>query len=169
MRTGSRRILKFATMAAVLAIWVVLLRPQSLGGPALYIVIRGTSMLPTYQNGDLVVIEAAPRYAAGDAVAYRVPSGEIGEGHVIVHRITGGDGTDGFTVQGDNNNAVDPWMPRATDVAGKSWVVVPGVGRLIAIVHQPVIAGGLAAGVMVSLILAGQSRPKRAKPAARAP
>jgi hypothetical protein len=64
---------------------------------------------------------------------------------------------------------VDPWMPRATDVAGKSWVVVPGVGRLIAIVHQPVIAGGLAAGVMVSLILAGQSRPKRAKPAARAP
>jgi signal peptidase I len=169
MKTGSRRILKFATMAAVLAIWVVLLRPQSLGGPALYIVIRGTSMLPTYQNGDLVVMQSAPSYAAGDAVAYRVPSGEIGEGHVIVHRITGGDGTDGFTVQGDNNNAVDPWMPRAIDIAGKSWAVVPGVGRLVTIVHQPVIAGGLAAGVMVSLILAGQSRPKRAKTAGRAP
>jgi signal peptidase len=155
-----RRSLKFATMAAVLAIWIVLLRPQSLGGPALYIVIRGTSMLPTYQNGDLVVMQRAPAYVVGDTVAYRVPSGEIGEGHVIVHRITGGDGRDGFVLQGDNNDAVDPWMPRATDVAGKAWLVVPGAGRVIAIIHQPVIAGGLAAGVMVSLILAGQSRPR---------
>ena len=160
MKRGSRRILKLTTMAAVLAIWVVILRPQSLGGPALYIVVRGTSMLPAYQNGDLVIVQSAPVYVVGDAIGYRVPSGEIGEGHVIVHRITGGDGTAGFVVQGDNNNAVDPWMPRATDIAGKSWAVVPGVGHLIAIIHQPVIAGGLAAGVMVSLILAGQSRPK---------
>ena len=160
MKTNSRRILKFATTAAVLAIWVVILRPQSLGGSALYVVIRGTSMLPTYENGDLVVMQSAPLYVVGDAIAYRVPSGEIGEGHVIVHRITGGDGTDGFTVQGDNNNAVDPWMPRATDIAGKRWVVIPGVGRLVTMIHQPVIAGGLAAGVMVSLILVGRSRPK---------
>jgi signal peptidase len=127
-------------------------------------------MLPTYQNGDLVVMQPAPVYVVGDAIAYRVPSGDIGEGHVIVHRITGGDGTDGFVLQGDNNNAVDPWMPRATDVAGKAWLVVPGVGHAIAIVHQPVIAGGLAAGVMVSLILAGQSRrrPARRPPPAAA-
>jgi signal peptidase I len=169
MKTGRRRTIKFATTAAVLAIWVVLLRPQSLGGSALYIVIRGTSMLPTYQNGDLVVMQSAPTYATGDAIAYRVPSGEIGEGHVIVHRITGGDGTDGFLVQGDNNDAVDPWVPRTTDIAGKSWLVVPGVGRLVTMIHQPVVAGGLAAGVMVFLILAGQSRPRRAKPAGRAP
>jgi signal peptidase I len=160
MKKGPRRILNVATMAAVLAIWVILLRPQSLGGPALYIVIRGSSMLPTYQNGDLIVMQAAPVYGVGDPVAYRVPSGEIGEGHVIVHRITGGDGTIGFTVQGDNNDAVDPWMPRATDIAGKSWVVIPGVGRFIAMIHQPVIAGGLAAAVMVFLILAGQSWPR---------
>jgi signal peptidase len=117
-------------------------------------------MLPSYQNGDLVVMQAAPVYVIGDAIAYRVPSGEIGEGQVIVHRITDGDGTDGFVVQGDNNNAVDPWRPRASDIAGKSWVVVPGVGRFVTMIHQPVVAGGLAAGVMVSLILAGQSRPK---------
>jgi signal peptidase len=160
MKRHARRLLKFGTMAAVLAIWVVFLRPQSLGGPASYIVVRGTSMVPTYQNGDLVIIQSAPGYAAGDAIAYRVPSGEIGEGHLIVHRITGGNGTDGFVVRGDNNDAVDPWMPRSTDIAGKSWVVVPGVGRVIATIHQPVIAGGLAAGVMVTLILAGQSRPR---------
>jgi signal peptidase len=160
MTERARRLLKFGSTVAALVIWVVILRPQSLGGPASYIVIRGTSMLPTYQNGDLVIMQSADVYTVGDPVAYRVPSGEIGEGHVIVHRITGGNGTDGFVVQGDNNNAVDPWRPRATDIAGKSWAVVPGAGRLIAIIHQPVIAGGLAAGVMVSLILAGQSRPK---------
>lgn len=161
-----RRLLTFGTLAAVLAIWLVLLRPQSLGGSALYIVVRGSSMVPTYQNGDLVIMQSAPAYAAGDAVAYRVPSGEIGAGHVVVHRIAGGNGADGFVVQGDNNDAVDPWMPRATDVAGKTWLVVPGVGRLIAFIHQPIIMGGLAAGVMVSLILAGQSRPR---PARRSP
>jgi signal peptidase len=139
---------------------MLILRPQSLGGPAMYIVLRGTSMLPTYQNGDLVIMRAAPVYAIGDSIAYRVPSGEIGEGHVIVHRITGGNGTDGFVVQGDNNNAIDPWMPRAGDIAGTSWLVVPGAGRVVAFIHQPVIAGALAAGVMVTLILAGQSRPR---------
>jgi signal peptidase len=160
MKKHARRLFKFGTMVAVLTIWVVILRPQSLGGPALYIVVRGSSMLPTYQTGDLVVMQAASDYVVGDVIAYRVPSGEIGEGKVIIHRITGGDGMNGFVVQGDNNNAVDPWTPRATDVTGKAWAVVPGAGRLVAIIHQPVIAGGLAAGVMVSLILAGQSRPK---------
>ena len=160
MKRRASRLLKFGTMFAVLAIWIVILRPQSLGGPALYIVVRGTSMLPTYQNGDLVIMQSAPVYAIGDPIAYRVPSGEFGEGHVIVHRITGGDGTDGFAVQGDNNDAVDPWMPRAADIAGRTWAVVPGAGRLIAMIHQPVIAGGLAAGIMVALILAGQSRPR---------
>ena len=79
-------------------------------------------------------------------------------------------GADGFVLQGDNNNAVDPWMPRATDVAGKAWLVVPGVGRVITIIHQPIVAGGPAAGVMVSLILAGQSRPRptRRRPCRRA-
>ena len=150
-------------MVAVLAIWVFILRPQSLGGPAMYIVVRGTSMQPTYQNGDLVIVQSAPVYVAGDAIAYRVPSGEIGEGHVIVHRIKGGNGTDGFRVQGDNNDAIDPWTPRATDIAGKSWVVVPGVGGFVAFIHQPVVAGGLAAGIMVTLILLGQSTPKRTR------
>ena len=125
---------KFITMVAILAIWVFILRPQSLGGPAQYIVIRGTSMLPTFQNGDLVIVQSSPTYVAGDAIAYRVPSGEIGEGHVIVHRIKSGNEADGFAVHGDNNDAIEPWKPRATDIAGKMWVVVPGVGAFIAII-----------------------------------
>lgn len=156
-----RRLVTFAIAAAVLAFWMIVLRPQALGGGAMYIVVRGDSMEPTYRTGDLVFIESAPDYAAGDIVAYRVPSGEIGEGHVIVHRIVSGDASAGFVVRGDNNNAPDPWSPRIGDVAGKAWFMVPGLGSLIALVHQPVIAGGLAAAIMVSLILARQSGPAR--------
>jgi len=158
VKRNARRLFRLGAVAAVLAIWALALRPQALGGPALYIVIRGSSMLPTYQTGDLVIIESAPAYAVGDVVAYRVPSGDIGEGHLVVHRITGADGTDGFVVKGDNNEAPDPWSPRPGDIAGKAWLVVPGLGRLIAFIHQPVMAGGLAAGIMVALILARPAR-----------
>jgi len=156
MKTA-RRVLRFGLLAAILAFWTVVLRPQALGGPTLYIVVRGSSMLPTYQTGDLVVVESAAAYTVGDIVAYRVPGGEIGEGHVVVHRIAGGDPTEGFIVEGDNNNSPDPWTPRLADIAGKAWLMVPGLGRLIAYVHQPIIAAGLAAAVMVSLMLARPS------------
>lgn len=173
MRLDARRLLKFGTAAAVLLFWAVTLRPQVLGGGAMYIVVRGNSMQPTYQTGDLVIVESAATFAVGDVVAYRVPSGEIGEGHVIVHRIVSGDATTGFGVRGDNNNAPDPWTPRIGDIAGKAWILVPGLGSLIAFVHQPVIAGGLAAAIMVSLILARPPRPARrqalASSAGRAP
>jgi signal peptidase len=166
MTLDVRRLLKYGVAAVVLGIWIVLLRPQALGGGAMYIVVRGSSMQPTYQTGDLVFVESASAYAVNDIVAYRVPSGEVGEGHVIVHRIVQGAATSGFVVQGDNNDAPDPWSPRIGDVAGKAWFVVPGLGSLIAFVHQPVIAGGLAAGIMVSLILA---RPSGAGRRPRAP
>lgn len=161
------RLLKLAGAAAVLMLWAVLLRPQSLGGSATYIVVRGNSMEPTYHTGDLVIVGSASDYTAGDIVAYRVPAGEIGEGHVVVHRIAGGDPTAGFVMRGDNNGAPDPWSPRIGDVEGKAWLLVPGLGTLIAFVHQPVIAGGLAASIMVAIIIAGSSRtePRRRLPA----
>ncbi|HKG57825.1 MAG TPA: signal peptidase I [Candidatus Limnocylindrales bacterium] len=153
MTPRARRVAGIVAFAAFLAVWIVVLRPQAIGGPALYIVVRGSSMLPTYENGDLVVVQAAPLYDVGDVVAYRVPDGEIGEGHVIVHRLTGADEGSGFLVTGDNNNAPDPWRPKAIDIAGKAWVSVHGVGRLVAFIHQPVVAGALGAALAVSIVL----------------
>ena len=156
-----RRLFGLGLLAAAVAVWVVALRPQALGGPALYIVVRGSSMLPTYETGDLVVLQSASSYTVGDIVAYRVPEAEIGGGHIIIHRISGGEGDAGFAVKGDNNPAVDPWAPRTSDIAGKAWWVIPGLGRVIAFIHQPVIAGALAAALMVAFILA---RPSRSMP-----
>lgn len=138
--------------------WLVVLRPASLGGPATYVVIRGESMEPTYASGDLVIVQAARHYAVGDVVAYRVPDGDIGEGLVVVHRVVGGSGSEGYTLRGDNNPALDPWTPRDGDVAGRAWMHVPYLGRLIAFVHQPVTAGALGAAIVVAFVVLGASR-----------
>lgn len=147
-------------LLATLAAWAVLLRPQELGGPALYVVVRGNSMLPVYDTGDLLVVRAAERYAIGDIVAYRVPAGQLGEGLVVVHRIVGGDAAQGFVTKGDHNSAPDPWSPRGGDIAGKPWLLAPQLGRLIAWLQQPVVAGALAASLVISWLLARRPEPR---------
>lgn len=138
--------------------WALAFRPTSLGGPATYMVVRGDSMLPGFHSGDLVVLLSSPRYGVDDVVGYVVPADEVGAGHVVLHRLVGGDGQDGFTVQGDNNPAPDPWLPRATDVAGRAWLLLPGFGTAIAFVHQPAVLGALAVSLLVVGVLSGTQR-----------
>ncbi len=148
-----------AGLLVVAAAWFVFLRPVSMGGSATWIIVRGDSMLPTYQTGDLIVFRAASDYRVGDAIAYRVPAGELGAGRVIMHRIVGGDGVSGFIVQGDNNPVPDPWHPLLSDVEGAVWLVGPQLGRPIAILHQPLVAAALAASVIVAVML-GRTGPE---------
>ena len=166
-RARFRRGIQLVLATAAIGIWAITLRPASLGGPATYVVVRGDSMLPDFHSGDLVILRAADAYGAGDVVGYRVPASEVGAGHLVVHRIAAGDGQAGFTVVGDNNPAPDPWQPRPGDVAGRAWLVVPGVGRVIFFLHQPAAAGALAVSVLVMLALArgpaarGPATPRR--------
>lgn len=158
------RLIGLASSFALVTFWMVTLRPTTLGGPATYVVVRGDSMLPTFHSGDLVVLQAAAAYGSGDIVGYRVPEGEVGEGHVVVHRIVSGDAQAGFTLLGDNNPAPDPWLPGLGDVAGRAWLVFPGVGRVITFVHQPAAAGALAASLVVMLALARAPSTGRRRP-----
>ena len=158
------RALSMAATVVLVVGWFLVLRPQPLGGPATYVVVRGSSMLPAYENGDFVVTQSARAYAVGEVVAYRVPAGEIGEGHVVIHRIVGGDAVSGFILQGDNNQFVDPWTPRPADIVGTVWLQVPGFGRVIAVVQQPVIAAGLAMSVAITIMLARPSPASQRRP-----
>lgn len=158
-RLGSS--LALAALVLSIVAWAVVLRPASLGGSTSYIVIRGSSMLPTYETGDLVVAHAAAGYTVGEVVAYRVPEGGIGAGTIVVHRIVGGD-ADGFTVRGDNNSNVDPWTPRAADIVGTTWMRAPGLGRFVVFLHQPVLLAGIASSLAVAFMIA---RTPRRRPA----
>lgn len=147
-------------IAAAVVVWAFTLRPQALGGPAVYVAVRGSSMLPTYEHGDLALVQSAATFHVGEVVAYRVPAGHVGAGKIVMHRIIGGDGTSGFMLQGDHNSAADPWQPRQADMVGVATWRLPNAGRLIALVQQPVILAGLASAIVVTVFLARPPRPR---------
>lgn len=149
----TRRVLELLVLVVLVGAWAVTLRPQSLGGPALFVLVRGDSMEPAYRTNDLVVVRAEPPYVVGDVVAYRVPDGELGAGRLVLHRIVdvGADGR--FTLLGDNNPAPDPWRPDPDDVAGRVWIGLPGAGQLLAFVLRPVILAALAAAIVVAAVV----------------
>ncbi|MGA8015455.1 MAG: signal peptidase I [Candidatus Dormiibacterota bacterium] len=134
--------------------WWVELRPTSfLGGPATFIVVRGTSMLPTFHTGDFVLARSQTGYQVGEVVVYRVPRGNIGAGEEVIHRIVAGSSATGYTLEGDNNNTADPWQVPAADIVGREVAVLPGAGETLLVIRSPIFAGGVAAMVAISLVL----------------
>lgn len=132
----------FGTVLLLVLAW-----PTALGGATTYVVVSGSSMAPTYESGDLVVLRTAPSYAAGDVVAFRTADGDV------IHRIVEGDGAAGWRTRGDNVDRVDPYLPTTDDVRGRAVLRVPHVGawglRLVQVVPAPVL-GALAVLLAVS-------------------
>jgi signal peptidase I len=133
--------------------WFAFLRPTIWGGPLTYVVIRGTSMQPTYQPGDLVLVQKEAEYGPGDIVAYRVPDEDIDSDLILIHRIIGGSGEEGFTLLGDNNPDEDVWYPKNSDIVGRPVFHLPSVGLVLTFLRNPLVLASLAAGAAVSMIL----------------
>lgn len=142
------------TIVAVAA-WFVVLRPTALGGPASYIFVSGESMEPTLETGDLVILQDADEYAVGDVIAFEVPEGSPGAGALVIHRVIGGSGLEGFVMQGDNKPAPDEWRPTEDLVAGRLWLHVPGAGSAVAWLKQPAVFGSVVAALVVFFIVLG--------------
>jgi signal peptidase I len=156
------------TLAAVVA-WLLLLRPDGLGGPASYVFVSGNSMEPTLSDGDLVMARRETSYAVGDVVVYRIPRGELGAGALVIHRIVGGNGGRGYATKGDNRRMRDEWRPKAADVLGRRLVDAPYAGRAFAAVRAPLPMAFLAAA-LTFLSVANEPRKRGStSPGARAP
>jgi signal peptidase I len=93
--------------------------PTRFGGQALFVVVRGESMKPTYQQGELLYARKSDDYKVGDIAIYRIPNGEPGQGTLVVHRIKKvlPDGT--YLFQGDNKNDPDDVTPNRAHLVGK--------------------------------------------------
>ena len=117
--------------AAACAAW--LLWPSSLGGCTTLTIVSGHSMESTYFSGDIVVARCGDP-EVGDIVVYE-PAGMGGAR--IIHRITGGDGAAGWTMQGDNNASADPFTPTNDDVQGIARVHLPKVGLAATALTNP--------------------------------
>ena len=164
-RVGRRRDVVFAVaLVALVGAWTFTLRPQALGGPAGFVIVRGTSMLGTFDPGTLVIVHKEASYSRGEIVAYHVPKGQVGEGLVVIHRIIGGSARDGYVTQGDNNPAPDDWRPKPADVMGRKWIVLPKLGRMLGFLHAPVPMAALGASIAVALIIDPGKKRKKGQP-----
>ncbi len=171
-RRGLRQIRRVLTWTATLifaAVWLTVLRPTVWGGPTTYIVIRGTSMLPTYQPGDLVLVRRAAEYGRGDIVGYRVPDDDVGGNMILVHRIVGGSAEDGFVLLGDNNKEEDLWKPRASEIVGRPLMHVSSAGLILTNLRSPLVMASLAAGAAVAVVAVPKSQSKSGRPPERSP
>src|SRR5690348_15843131 len=141
--------------SAAVPTWVC--RPQSVGGRAGWVLVSGTSMLPRLHTGDLVLVERHSSYHVGEVVAYRVPKGQVGTGHVVIHRIIGGNGRTGWTMKGDNRTAPDLWRPTDHDVIGSKLVRIPDAWFVLRLLHMPLVLGLFAGSLAFFLIVFGES------------
>ena len=133
-------------VTGLFAAWFLLLRPGFLGGPASYLIVSGTSMEPTLRHDDLALLRKQGSYEEGDIVAFRV------EGGMVIHRIVD-ETADGFVTQGDNKNSIDPWSPTADDIVGRLWFSIPGGGRFVHLLRQPLPLGALAGAFGMLMVL----------------
>jgi len=137
--------LSVVLLVALVLVWAMTLRPQSLGGPAGYVLVSGHSMLPRYKTGDLVLVERKSSYHVGQVIAYHVPKGDPMAGAQVIHRIIGGDAKRGFLVQGDNRTAPDVWRPKPQDIVGAKAVRIPNAVLVLQFLRSPVLIALLAA------------------------
>ncbi|WP_409329276.1 signal peptidase I [Trujillonella humicola] len=125
----------------------VALYPAVTGGQAL--AVLSGSMTPGLPVGGMVFTrEVDPAdVEVGDVITFAHPSDPAAR---VTHRVVAVDAAGGepvFTTQGDANDAPDRQPVPASAVQGEAWFDVPGVGRLIALLHS---AKGV--GVLVVLV-----------------
>jgi signal peptidase len=165
--SGTRgRYVQLLVGAAVLVVWFFGFRPAYLGGPVSYVLVSGVSMLPTLEDGDLVLVRERSSYSPGDVVAFHVSTAGSGQDGLVVHRIVGGSARAGYVTEGDNGTGSDPWSTTPADIEGELWIRVPGAARMIGWIRDPIVFGGLVAAFTVFSILAspqGGTHARRAR------
>lgn len=124
-------------MAACLAF-----APRTIGGAVSYVITDGVSMQPMLHTGDVVVLRTTREYQAGDVVAYH--SEQLNR--TVLHRIVRLDGSRAV-MKGDANHWLDRDRPRVSELLGRSWIVIPGVGRILGWIREPWIVALLAASI----------------------
>lgn len=159
LSSRTRSIIGLAVAAVLIGLWAMYLLPRAVGGRATYLIVSGHSMDGTFSTGDVAIMRSRDTYETGDIIGYRVPSGALGAGQLVIHRIVGGDARRGFITKGDNNDEPDIWRPRRADVQGSLLVRIPGGGKTLVLLRTP---AGLAtiSGLIAFWVLVGGDAPK---------
>lgn len=103
----------------MLGLALALVWPSRLGGASTFVIVKGSSMEPTYHSGDLLYARSARSYRVGDVVVYRIPKRGTGAGEMVVHRIRGRTADGRYVMQGDNRSEDDGAFPSASDFVAR--------------------------------------------------
>jgi signal peptidase I len=145
-----------AVLAVLAALGVLaLVLPEPFGGRLSVATVAGSSMAPTYEDGDVVVVWRADDYRPGAVVAYAVPAGQVGAGGTVVHRVID-ETAAGYRTQGDHNLRPDPWVAPDGEIRGRVVWSVPN-GRVV----LPRVAGASALVAVAALVVLGVRRVRR--------
>lgn len=156
-RSTTRRFAVALALVVLAVTWFTWLRPTALGGSASYVIVQGSSMEPTYSDGDLVLIREGASYTQGDIIAFRA-GGTFDDPTRIIHRIVG-DATDGaFITQGDNRDRTDPWTPGPENIIGRAVLHVPMAGDVARFLTRPEAFAALGGAAVIA---GGQRRRRR--------
>jgi signal peptidase I len=123
------------------------MRPTTLGGHESYVVVQGTSMEPTYHDGDLVIVREDEHYAIGDIIAFRA-GGQFDDPTRVIHRIVGQADAGAFVTRGDNRDSTDPWEPKPDHIIGRAIFHVPRVGAWAVQAGRPEVLAALGGGAV---------------------
>jgi len=152
--TGEWTTRRYLSLLGNILIWIIVaidgwyMWPTQLGGDTAIVVVSGHSMEPTFFGGDLVIARKMEP-SVGDVIVY-APEG-LG-GSQIVHRIIGGTADEGWQMQGDNNNFVDPFTPHGAEVRGVVLVHYSNFGRVTVLLLNPMVWAFVLLAAMVLML-----------------
>ncbi len=156
MRSHRTGIIGWVAGLAVFAAVFLVFAPVQVGGSTSYVATEGISMLPKLHTGYLAVVRAGPPYGVGDAVLYNSPVLH----RPVLHRIIAvHDGQ--YSLQGDNNDFVDPGTVPASAIVGQLWFHIPRVGGWVGWLSAPAHASMIAVVAAMFLLLGGKATKRR--------
>ena len=167
MQLSWRRLVPLLSLAALGLIWF-LLGPRQLGGSTTLAVVAGSSMSPALEPGEVVLVREGGDYAVGDIVGYRDPT--LGDA-LVVHRIARAEESR-FVTRGDANGFEDRYEPAPSEIVGRLWTTVPGLGGGVAWLFEgsslAIVVGGMAGIAMMGFLRVrrpGNDRSSQGPPA----
>ncbi|WP_053361522.1 signal peptidase I [Bacillus sp. FJAT-27251] len=98
--------------------------------------ILSNSMQPTFDAGDVILINTEVDPKVNDVITYKHPDGIL-----VTHRaidMVEENGQNLFVTQGDNNNVKDDLLIPRKDILGVQKIIVPGAGYIAKFVAGPI-------------------------------
>ena len=128
---GVKKVVSFSGYA--LAISLMVFAGLSFTGNVKARIVLTGSMAPAINVGDVIltlpIAKKAPQI--DDVIAYQAKRFNGENVAVFSHRIIDGDIENGFIVKGDANKSPDPQKPKAEDILGVVFFVIPFIGNLL--------------------------------------